>query len=92
MTTLILRYVWDCHVVSTKLKRAQKAGDMGIIRTEMIIKWTVSPGDRLYTRREVNKTPKTHTFREWEGGEGWGVRGGRRRRRKGEQDGEEEEK
>lgn len=46
--------------------RAQKTGDMRIISTESLIKWTVSPSDRLYMRREGNKTPKIHTFKEWE--------------------------
>lgn len=46
--------------------RAQETGDTRIISTESLIKWTVSPSDRLYMRREGNKTPKIHTFKEWE--------------------------
>ena len=64
LTPLIFRSVWDCHVVKKALE--QKAGDRRIISTERIIKGTVSPSERLYMRREGNKTPKIHTFKEWE--------------------------
>ena len=38
LTTLILRNVWNCYVVSAKLRRAQKTGDLRMISIEMIVK------------------------------------------------------
>lgn len=38
LTTLILRNVWNCHVVSAKLRRAQKTRNLRMISIEMIVK------------------------------------------------------
>ena len=37
LTTVILRNVWNCHMVSAKLSRAQKMGDLRRISIEMVI-------------------------------------------------------
>lgn len=85
LTTVILRNVWNCHMVSAKLSRAQKMRDLRRISIEMVISLTVSPRERQYRRGKGVKHQRCTHLRDGRGeGEdkeqhhcSWRKRGGR---------------